>query len=129
MAGSVQTRLETGTSKVGGATSSDLLNKMRVRNEVFAPAEVGGQDGGEAEEDADVFVSDAGSLELLKRIREYVMFECAKFGQATTKEIMDEFGPKLPPENSAKFRALLKSICDLDKKDGVGVWKLRQDFK
>jgi len=129
MAGSVQTRLATGTSKVGGATSSDLLNKMRVRNEVFAPAGVGGQDEGEAEEDADVFVSDAGSLELLKRIREYVMFECAKFGQATTKEIMDEFGPKLPPENSAKFRALLKSICDLDKKDGVGVWKLRQDFK
>ncbi|XP_052775006.1 DNA excision repair protein ERCC-6-like isoform X2 [Mya arenaria] len=122
LAGSVQTSVEAGTSQEGGVSSTDLLNKMRVRNEVFTPAGEGDDD-----DDASAYVSDPSSLELVKRMREFIMFECSKFGQAFTKELLDEFGPKLPPENSAKFRALLHSICDFDK--SVGVWKLRQDFR
>ncbi|KAL4239940.1 DNA excision repair protein ERCC-6 [Mactra antiquata] len=127
LAGSVQTNLETGTSVSAAVSSTDLLNKMRVRNEVFTNP--GDDNNADDNEDTDGFVSDPSSLELIKRMREFIMFECSKFGQATTQELLDEFGSKLPPENSAKFRALLRSICDFEKKDGSGVWKLRQDFK
>lgn len=125
LAGSVQTDLETGVSVSGAVSSTDLLNKMRVRNEVYSKST---NDDEEENENEDVFVSDPSSFELIKRVREFIMFECARFGQATTKELIDEFGPKLPPENSAKCRALLRSICDFDKSAG-GVWKLRPDFK
>lgn len=100
---------------------------MRVRNEVFTNPRGGDED--EDNEDTDGFVSDPSSLELIKRMREFILFECKKFGQATTQELLEEFGSKLPSENSAKFRALLRSICDFEKKEGQGVWKLRQDFK
>lgn len=120
----MQTDLETGTNVSAAVSSTDLLNKMRVRNEVYLKSEEGGEGDNDNEE---VFVSDPSSFELIKRLREFIMFECARFGQATTKELIEEFGSKLPPENSAKFRALLHSICDFDKPSGV--WKLRQDFK
>lgn len=122
LAGSVQTNLETGKSSSSAVSSSDLLNKMRIRNEVLT------KNNDEDEEDVnDDFVSDENSLELIKRMREFIMFECRKFGQATTKELLEEFGPKLPPSNSAKFRAMLNSICDFEKESGV--WKLKSDYK
>ena len=122
LAGSVQTNLITGTS-TSGVSSSDLLSKMRVRNEVI------NQTNDEDDDENDIFVSDEKSLELIQRMREFIMFECKKFGQATTKELLTEFGPKLPPSNSAKFRAMLQSICDFDKSIGPGVWKLKSDFR
>ncbi|XP_045212633.2 DNA excision repair protein ERCC-6-like [Mercenaria mercenaria] len=129
LAGSVQTNLKTGATVSSAVSSTDLLNKMRVRNEVFSKS--AGGDGGDDNDDenVDVFVSDPSSLDLLKRIREFIMFECKKFGQASTKELLDEFGSKLPSEHSAKFRALLRSICDQEKVDGTTVWKLRTDFR
>jgi len=105
-------------------SSTDLLNKMRVRNEVYSKE---GEGEGEENENEDVFVSDPNSFELVKRLREFIMFECARFCMASTKELIEEFGSKLPQENSAKFRALLRSICDFDKPSGM--WKLRQDYK
>ena len=108
-------------------SSTDLLNKMRVRNEVFSKSAA--DDMVEDDDNVDVFVSDPSSLDLIKRMREFIMFECKKFGQASTKELLDEFGPKLPSEHSAKFRALLRSICDQEKVDGTLVWKLRNEFK
>lgn len=111
-------------------SSTDLLNKMRVRNEVFSKC-AGGEDGDgdDDDDDTEAFVSDPSSLDLIKQMREFILFECKKFGQATTKELLDEFGPKLPQEHSAKFRALLHSICDQEKDDGTTVWKLRTDFR
>ena len=122
LAGSVQTNIQQGTTVSSAVSSSDLLNKMRVRNEVLTKNNDENDD-----DDNGVFVSDANSLELVKRMREFIMFECRKFGQATTKELLEEFGPKLPPSNSAKFRAMLNSICDFEK--DTGVWKLKSDFK
>ena len=115
--------MQVGTSGATAVSSSDLLSKMRVRNEVMKP------DNEDDEDDTDIFVSDENSLELLKRMREFIMFECTKFGQATTKELLKEFGPKLPPSNSARFKAMLQSICDFDKNIGPGVWKLKSDFR
>ena len=121
LAGSVETNLEQGTRVSSAVSSSDLLNKMRVRNEVLTKT------NDENEDDSGAFVSDENALELIKKMREFIMFECRKFGQATTKELLEEFGPKLPPSNSAKFRAMLHSICDFEK--DTGVWKLKSDFK
>ena len=121
LAGSVETNLEQGTKVSSAVSSSDLLNKMRVRNEVLT------KNNDENDDDNGAFVSDENSLELIKKMQEFIMFECRKFGQATTKELLEEFGPKLPPSNSAKFRAMLHSICDFEK--DTGVWKLKSDFK
>jgi len=67
--------------------------------------------------------------ELLRDIRDYVACGSSVDGQATTKEIIDHFGTRVSSELTAKFKALLKQVCTLQKIDGVGVWKLKQDFQ
>jgi len=72
--------------------------------------------------------TDPQITELLRDIRDFVA--CGSFvdGQATTKEIIDHFRTRIPASLTPKFKALLKQVCTLHRIDGVGVWKLRQDF-
>jgi len=67
--------------------------------------------------------------ELLRDIRDYVACGSSVDGQATTKEIIDHFGTRVSSELTAEFKALLKQVCTLQKIDGFGVWKLKQDFQ
>ncbi|KAL3875967.1 hypothetical protein ACJMK2_033861 [Sinanodonta woodiana] len=121
LAGCVQTNSDEVKSSSGLIGSEDLLNKMKTRNEIFKTMEQGGS--------GDPGLPDSDSFQLINNMRNFIMFEARMIGQATTQEILDEFGSKLPPSDSAKFRAMLHSICDLEKKDGIGYWKLRSDFR
>ncbi|KAK3608200.1 hypothetical protein CHS0354_039216 [Potamilus streckersoni] len=121
LAGCVQTNSDEAKSSSGLIGSQDLLNKMKTRNEIFKTMEQGGS--------GDPGLPDNDSFQLINNLRNFIMFEARMIGQATTQEILDEFGSKLPPSDSAKFRAMLHSICDLEKKDGIGYWKLRPDFR
>jgi len=73
--------------------------------------------------------SDPQIAELLRDIRDFVACGASVDGQATTKEIINHFRTCVSAELTAKFKALLKQVCTLQKIDGVGVWKLKQDFQ
>jgi len=73
--------------------------------------------------------TDPQVTELLRDIRDFVACGSSVDGQATTKEILDHFRARVPSELTAKFKALLKQVCTLQKVDGVGVWKLKDDFQ
>lgn len=68
-------------------------------------------------------------LDMAEDLRMYLAFGARTDGQASTQEIMDKFGPRVAPNDSAKFRALLKQLCDFVRLDGVGIWKLRTEFR
>ncbi|KAL5018836.1 hypothetical protein ScPMuIL_004558 [Solemya velum] len=72
---------------------------------------------------------DPANYQLITDLRNFILFEGSNIGQATTQEILDFFGPRLPPSDSAKFKAMLNSICSFQKMDGLGFWRLNQEFR
>ena len=75
---------------------------------------------------------DAPSAEhedLLRDLKSFLSFQSKVPGQATTKEILDKFGDRLPPSRSPVFKALLWKLADFYRNgEGIGVWKLKFDF-
>lgn len=103
-------------------SSEELLTKMRLRNET------GLLDVAE-EECATVMAPSPEYMDLITDIRNVVAFGCSTDGQATTQELLDQFASRLPSGDSARFRAMLRQICSFDRGTGIGVWRLKPEFR
>ena len=128
-------------------TSADLLRRMRERNFGINSFDAAAQSNSDAtsadassaavmtssQQQAAAAVvtspSDAADLELMTDVRNFVAFGARVDGRAETHELMGEFRERLPPEESAKFKAMLKQLCTLHKHDGIGVWHLKPEFR
>lgn len=67
--------------------------------------------------------------DLLRDLKSFLSFQSKVTGQATTQEILDRFGERLPPSHSPVFKALLWKLADFSRDaEGVGIWKLKYDF-
>ncbi|XP_052070750.1 DNA excision repair protein ERCC-6-like [Mytilus californianus] len=134
-AGSVVINTDTGSSAPEVMTSDELLTRMRRRNVVSGNTTATTSTGAENDEvnqqddDSSTPIVDDDSFKLITEIRNFIMFECHSMCKAMTQEILDEFGPRLPPAETAKFKSMLKSICDFEKVDGIGYWKLKNSFR
>ena len=128
-AGSVVMNIETGSSAPEVMTSDELLNRMRKRNVMAGVTTADDVEENPQEDDSSTPIIDDDSYKLISEIRDFIMFECRTMCKAMTQEILDEFGPRLPPSDTAKFKAMLKSICDFEKVDGLGYWKLKNVFR
>lgn len=134
-AGSVVINTDTGSSAPEVMTSDELLTRMRRRNVVSGNSttttSIGAENNEENQQDDDssTLIVDDDSFKLITEIRNFIMFECQTMCKGTTQEILDEFGPRLPPAETAKFKSMLKSICDFDKVDGIGYWRLKNSFR
>jgi len=105
-------------------SSAELLARMRSQNAlVSSSSETDTVNVGDVSANTDPQIA-----ELLRDIRDFVACGCSIDGQATTKEILDHFRTRIQSELTAKFKALLKQVCTLQKVDGVGIWKLKHDF-
>lgn len=120
--------LKTGQASSSTMTSDLLLNQMKKRNELVPTP------GGEEEEDdmgdnSVTPVIDTDSYKLISEIKNFILFGCSMMGKASTQEILAEFGSKLPPSNSALFKAMLNKICVFERNNGIGFWKLKNEFR
>lgn len=99
--------------------SSQLLAKMRARNNMLPSSDTGNEAHGNKNDD------------LLVQIRNFIASQCTTIGQATTQEILDEFGSKLPQSDSVLFRSMLRQICTFtrDSLSGKGLWLLKEEFR
>ncbi|XP_062591329.1 DNA excision repair protein ERCC-6-like [Saccostrea cucullata] len=126
LVGNVVKDLKTGQTSSSSMTSDLLLSQMKKRNELVATP-------GEEEEDegdnSSSTVIDSDSYKLISEIKNFILFGCSMIGKASTQEILDEFGPKLPPSNSSLFKAMLNKICVFERNNGIGFWKLRNEFR
>ena len=138
--GSVAGNVRTHAASASAATpnlmsSNELLSRMRTRNRLALDEEVP-----EDEDDDEDFgfqrdrrrISreiDKDDLELITDIRNYVAFQAHVDGRAATQELLEEFKRRVPANESAKFKAMLKQVCDYEKVNGVGMWFLKQEFK
>ena len=138
--GSVAGNVRTHAASASAATpnlmsSNELLSRMRTRNRLALEEEVPEDD----DDDEDFGFQrdrprisreiDKDDLELITDIRNYVAFQAHMDGRAATQELLEEFKRRIPANESAKFKAMLKQVCDYEKVNGVGMWFLKQEFK
>ncbi|BFZ02829.1 hypothetical protein BsWGS_05868 [Bradybaena similaris] len=112
------------STKNSSMTSSDLLNRIRARKRLSALAT-------DPEEDDEFLRPDRPQTiepkdeELLQDIRNYVAFMATNNGEATTQELVLNFGKRLPKSDAPKFKAMLNQICEFHN----GVWRLKSEFR
>ncbi|XP_051504442.1 DNA excision repair protein ERCC-6 isoform X2 [Myxocyprinus asiaticus] len=113
-------------------SSSSLLAMMRARNHVSHPQR---QEDEEEEEErrtqsAAVHATPTEHDELLVDLRNFVAFQAQADGQASTKEILEYFTPRLNSTQTPVFRELLRNICEFHRLPGQeGMWKLKADYR
>jgi DNA excision repair protein ERCC-6 len=71
------------------------------------------------------------TIEMSKAIHEYLTKSSVTFNRATTEQIVDHFRHKLDTNDTVKFRAVLKRICDFKKSStgkSSGYWSLKDEY-
>ncbi|KAI8796459.1 DNA excision repair protein ERCC-6 [Biomphalaria glabrata] len=103
-------------------TSNDLLSRIKSRKRISTIAVAEDDDFLRPDQPQAI---DRKDEELLEDIRNYVAFMGNVNGQATTDEIVLNFGKRLPKSDAPKFKAMLNQICDFH----GGLWKLKSEFR
>uniref|UniRef100_A0A671PQ56 DNA excision repair protein ERCC-6 n=1 Tax=Sinocyclocheilus anshuiensis TaxID=1608454 RepID=A0A671PQ56_9TELE len=113
----------------GSLSSSSLLARMRARNHLNQPQRQEDEEEGERESAA-VNATPTEHDELLVDLRNFVAFQAQVDGQASTKEILECFTPRLTSTQTPVFRELLRNICEFHRLPGQeGMWKLKADYR
>ncbi|XP_010188165.1 PREDICTED: DNA excision repair protein ERCC-6-like, partial [Mesitornis unicolor] len=119
---------KSGESSSGALDSSSLLAKMRARNHILLPQRTGneGEENHRQEPAPGVTEYD----ELLVDMRNFIAFQARVDGEASTKELLQQFESKLPVAQSYVFRELLRNLCTFHRNpSGEGVWRLKPEFR
>ncbi|GAU87804.1 hypothetical protein RvY_00602 [Ramazzottius varieornatus] len=69
-------------------------------------------------------------LAIAERLVAFLNHDTTIPGQATTEVLVNKFQKELPAQEANLFRAILKGVCDFEKKRrGPGVWILKQEYR
>ncbi|XP_048195180.1 DNA excision repair protein ERCC-6 [Perognathus longimembris pacificus] len=108
--------------------SSLLLARMRARNHLILPERLESNSGLLPEASAPPPAATEHD-DLLVEIRNFIAFQAHVDGQASTREILQEFESKLSTSQSCVFRELLRNLCTFHRTSGgEGIWKLKPEF-
>ncbi|KAL8186659.1 UNVERIFIED_CONTAM: hypothetical protein K2H54_003756 [Gekko kuhli] len=119
-----------GESSAAPLDSSSLLARMRARNHLAGPQRgEGGREESPLPAPGAAPSAETEHDELLVDIRNFLAFQAQVDGQATTRELLQEFGSRLTVEQSCIFRELLRNLCTFHRSPGgEGLWKLKAEF-
>lgn len=121
-------KVEDAESSSGALTSSSLLAKMRARNHLILPERLESEPVPPQEPPAPL-PSSTEHDDLLVEMRNFIAFQARVDGQASTREILQEFESKLSASQSCVFRELLRNLCTFHRtSNGEGIWKLKPEY-
>lgn len=111
----------------GALPSSSLLAKMRARNHLILPERLESES---VQSQASVPLSATTEHDtLLVEMRNFIAFQAQVDGQASTREILQEFEGRLSASQACVFRELLRSLCTFHRTSGgEGIWKLKPEY-
>nr|XP_035929423.1 DNA excision repair protein ERCC-6 isoform X2 [Halichoerus grypus] len=120
-------KVEDAESSPGSLSSSLLLAKMRARNHLILPERLESEN---AHQEASAPPSSTTEHDdLLVEMRNFIAFQARVDGQASTREILQEFESKLSASQSCVFRELLRNLCTFHRtSSGEGIWKLKPEY-
>ncbi|XP_064636661.1 DNA excision repair protein ERCC-6-like [Lineus longissimus] len=113
--------------KKSSFNSGQLLQRMLQRN--YGTKSGSDSDHGEEGEPPVLPTLVTEHTQLITDMRNFIAFQASNSFHATTRELLDEFGHRLPPQDSAKFKAMLHQICTFEKQNNIGVWSLKPEFR
>lgn len=129
------------TSKISSSSgnnavmsSADLLAIIRKRK-TSLPIPDPGEETNSSSASSNNLNSSSGpdlkpeQIELLRDIREFIAFQAMVDGQATTDELIEKFGPRLPNGQSPLFKQMLSQLCTFRRVEGRGMWRLKPEFR
>ncbi|XP_023563023.1 DNA excision repair protein ERCC-6 [Octodon degus] len=109
--------------------SSSLLARMRARNHLILPERLENENG-HTPEAAALPPPTTEHDDLLVEMRNFIAFQARVDGQASTREILQEFESKLSAAQSCVFRELLRNLCTFHRTpSGEGVWRLKSEYR
>ena len=129
---------------MAAASSKSLLERIKLRNQgihddTVAPKRIEGKDNEEnsnstassEESDSDnELKTTKGVIERSKvmslMISKFLTNGTRKVNLATTKQIVDHFREKIRKDESTKFKAILKEMCEFNK--ATGHWSLKDEY-
>ena len=104
------------SSSKNDQSSSSLLSVMRNRHRL------------EESSSTTLPSVDTAHDDLLHDLRSFIAFQARTPGEASTQEVLDRFSQRLPSHQTPVFKAFLHKMCDFQRRNGTGVWTLKQDF-
>jgi DNA excision repair protein ERCC-6 len=108
-------------------SSADLLSIIRTRKSSMPIPD--SRDDSQASTQSTGPELKEEQLELLRDIREFISFQATIDGQATTDELIEKFGPRLPNGHSPLFKQMLGQLCTFRRVEGRGMWRLKPEFR
>ncbi|XP_037659983.1 DNA excision repair protein ERCC-6 [Choloepus didactylus] len=121
-------KAEDADSSSGAPTSSSLLAKMRARNHLILPERLESENAHLPEASRPPPATTEHD-DLLVEMRNFIAFQAQVDGQASTREILQEFEFKLSASQSCVFRELLRNLCTFHRtSSGEGMWKLKPEY-
>ncbi|XP_011353710.1 DNA excision repair protein ERCC-6 isoform X5 [Pteropus vampyrus] len=121
-------KVEDAESLSRALTSSSLLAKMRARNHLILPERLESENV-QLQEASAPPPSTTEHDDLLVEMRNFIAFQAHVDGQASTREILQEFESKLSASQSCIFRELLRNLCTFHRTSGgEGIWKLKPEY-
>ncbi|XP_039728290.1 DNA excision repair protein ERCC-6 isoform X2 [Pteropus medius] len=121
-------KVEDAESLSRALTSSSLLAKMRARNHLILPERLESENV-QLQEASAPPPSTTEHDDLLVEMRNFIAFQAHVDGQASTREILQEFESKLSASQSCVFRELLRNLCTFHRTSGgEGIWKLKPEY-
>ncbi|KAL4841753.1 hypothetical protein H8958_014529 [Nasalis larvatus] len=120
-------KAEDADSSSGALASSSLLAKMRARNHLILPERL--ESESRHLQEASALLPTTEHDDLLVEMRNFIAFQAHTDGQASTREILQEFESKLSASQSCVFRELLRNLCTFHRTSGgEGIWKLKPEY-
>ncbi|XP_044924424.1 DNA excision repair protein ERCC-6 isoform X2 [Mustela putorius furo] len=120
-------KMEDAESSPAALSSSSLLAKMRARNHLILPERLESENT--HHEASAPPPSTTEHDDLLVDMRNFIAFQAHVDGQASTREILQEFESKLSASQSCVFRELLRNLCTFHRtSNGEGIWKLKPEY-
>lgn len=137
-------RQRTKVSTTGGSSQGSLLSAIKKRN-FMNPVKLSQSN----RPNADVFGADDDSDdetvgnfsgfdstdpefrvdEMADEIRTFISFRAAKDGEAETNELLQFFKNKFHPSKTPIFKAILHKLCDFNRRNNSGFWRLKSEFR
>ncbi|XP_013004063.1 DNA excision repair protein ERCC-6 isoform X2 [Cavia porcellus] len=119
-------RVQDPDSSPAALASSSLLARMRARNHLTLPERPESRATAEAPTPPPCATEHD---ELLVEMRNFIAFQARVDGQASTREILQEFESRLSTSQSCVFRELLRNLCSFHRTpSGEGVWRLKPEY-
>lgn len=70
-----------------------------------------------------------GAEQIADKLRDYLLFQSTRRGEAQTDELLSFFNENFKPEKTPIFKAILYKMCEFQRRGDKGFWLIKNEFR